>query len=94
MIIFANKLNSCVIGGVSKLLAYFIKNNNTSFIISYSDNLITNGDVYEKVGFDCVKILQPTYTNIVNHNRSIDISDNFSKIFNAGYKKWILELRS
>lgn len=43
-----------VIGGFSKLLADFRKNNSRLPIISYSDERYTDGKSYEKVGFTCL----------------------------------------
>lgn len=48
---FASKLNIQVIGGASKLLKYFIINYNPKTIITYSDRRISNGNLYEKLGF-------------------------------------------
>lgn len=40
-----------VVGGASKLLNHFIKTNNPKKIISYCSKSISNGNVYEKLGF-------------------------------------------
>jgi hypothetical protein len=41
-----------VIGGASKLLSYFLKNNpDYDTVISWSDNRLSEGKVYEKMGF-------------------------------------------
>jgi hypothetical protein len=48
---FCNKLNTSVIGGASKIFQYFLKNYNYDEIISYSDNTISNGNLYQKLGF-------------------------------------------
>ena len=49
---FCNKLNLQIIGGASKLFKYFIKNYQPTNIYSYSSNDISNGNLYEKLGFN------------------------------------------
>lgn len=51
LIRFCSLKNLVVIGGFSKLLNYFKNNYKVEKIISYSDNCISDGDVYEKAGF-------------------------------------------
>ena len=48
---FCNKINASVIGAASKLLSYFIKLYNPSKIVSYSSNDISNGNLYQVLGF-------------------------------------------
>lgn len=48
---FCNKLNTRVVGGASKLLKYFIKNYQPTSIVSFSMNDISDGGLYEKLGF-------------------------------------------
>ena len=48
---FCNKTNTNVIGAASKLLSHFIKSYNPSKIISYSSNDISNGNLYQVLGF-------------------------------------------
>lgn len=48
---FCNKLNTRVVGGASKLLKYFIKNYNPTSIVSFSMNDISDGRLYERLGF-------------------------------------------
>ena len=48
---FCNKLNTQVIGGASKLLSYFIQYYNPSKIISFASNDISDGKLYEILGF-------------------------------------------
>lgn len=47
---FANKLETVIIGGVSKLWNYFIKTYTPLSIISYSEKNWFNGNVYKKLG--------------------------------------------
>lgn len=48
---FCNKLNIRVVGGASKLLKYFIKQYNPKSIVSFSMNDISDGGLYETLGF-------------------------------------------
>ena len=48
---FCNKIDTNVVGGASKLLSYFIRYYNPSKIISYSSNDISNGNLYQVLGF-------------------------------------------
>jgi hypothetical protein len=52
LIRFCNSKNTIVIGGASKLFEYFKKNYDISNIVSYSDNNISNGEIYEKLKFE------------------------------------------
>lgn len=112
---FCNKLNTTVVGGFSKLLKYFISKYNPSSIETYSDNLISNGDLYEKMGFEYVHDSNPGYWYVINGIREhrfnwrkqnlvkmgfdpnkseneIMLELGFYRIYNAGNKKWILNL--
>ncbi len=51
---FCNKLNTKVIGGASKLLNHFIKEHDADSIESFSSNDISNGGLYNTLGFRCV----------------------------------------
>ena len=64
---FCNKLNTVVIGGASKLLNYFIHTYNPTKIISYSSNDISNGNLYNELGFQKVNESAIAYWYI-NHN--------------------------
>jgi hypothetical protein len=48
---FCNKLNTSVVGGASRLYKHFIKNYNPRVIISYANCDISDGGLYEKLGF-------------------------------------------
>ena len=47
-----NKLNTIVVGGASKLLNYFIKQYQPKQITSFASKDISNGNIYEKLGFE------------------------------------------
>lgn len=57
---FCTKLGYNVVGGFSKLLFHFRKNNSGS-IISYADRRYSNGNVYQNNGFKLIHINSPSY---------------------------------
>lgn len=68
---FCTKFNYRVIGGASKLLKYFIKNNKCNKLKTYSDNSISDGKLYETLGFKLVNETKFNYWYIAhdNHNK-------------------------
>lgn len=66
---FCNKINTNIIGGVSRLFSYFIKNYKFSKIISYADRSYFNGDNYLKLGFRLDGITEPNYYYVINRKK-------------------------
>ena len=66
---FCNKTNNTIVGGASKLLRYFIKTYKPTRIISYADNSWSRGNLYKKIGFDCVSEVKPDYKYKVGNLR-------------------------
>lgn len=66
---FVNKIGFNVIGGFSKLIKHFLKNNEVKNIITYSDNRLFNGKVYEKNGFNFISNTSPNYFYCKNNQR-------------------------
>lgn len=66
---FCNKLNTNVIGGSSKLLAYFLENNKFKRLISYADRSWSQGNLYKKLGFEFVKNTEPNYQYVIKDKR-------------------------
>lgn len=58
---FSTKLDTTVIGGLSKLLAHARKTLNIKKMTSYCDRDISNGKGYLTVGFTCDKVTEPGY---------------------------------
>ena len=87
LIRFVNKINTCVIGGASKLVTYFIKNNIPEYIISYSDNHISSGNLYEKLGFKFAHISNPGYWYVINDIRENRFNWRKSVLVEMGYDK-------
>lgn len=45
-----NKINTVVVGGVSKLFSHFIKKHNPEYILSFANRDFSDGNMYEKIG--------------------------------------------
>jgi len=58
---FANKLDTKVVGGASKLFKHFIKVYNPVSIISYSDKRYFTGEIYKNLGFNYIEDTSPNY---------------------------------
>lgn len=58
---YCNNFNFYVVGGASKLLAYFNKTYKPKKIISFADKRWSNGDLYYKLGFKLDEELDPDY---------------------------------
>jgi len=80
---FSNKIDTTVIGGASKLLKYFIKKYDASNIISYADKRYSDGNLYEKLGFNFIHNTKPNYWYIDYRN--------ISRIHRFNFRKKILE---
>ncbi len=71
LIRLASKININVIGGMSKLIKHFEKENNPNSLMSYVDRRLSNGTSYIKNGFTFIGYTKPNYwyidkkTNIV-----------------------------
>jgi hypothetical protein len=66
---FANKLNTSVIGGASKLLKYFIKAYSPKSIVSYADRRWSNGNLYNNLGFIKYNESKPNYYYVIGNKR-------------------------
>lgn len=69
---FANKLNTTVIGGASKLFKQFIKSYKPKQIITYADrrySTLINKTLYDNIGFKFVSSTIPNYFYIKNQKR-------------------------
>jgi hypothetical protein len=56
-----SKLNTKVIGGISKLLKHFIKLKSPKSVVTYADRRFSVGHVYKTIGFNFVKNTSPNY---------------------------------
>ena len=58
---FASKKGFQIIGGCSKLLKFFEKNNKNKTLISYADRRYSNGKLYFALGFHLIGKSSPNY---------------------------------
>jgi rubrerythrin len=61
--------NFNIIGGASKLLSFFVKNNKPKSILSYADRRWSDGNVYEKIGFKFLKFTPINYWYTKNYKK-------------------------
>ncbi len=61
LIRYAGKKNYVVVGGASKLLAAFDKDNPEAVILSYANRRISTGNLYRALGFKLVDKSKPNY---------------------------------
>ena len=61
LIRYATKSGCQVLGGAGKLLSYFERNYNPKSIITYADRSYSQGNMYKQIGFNLVKITEPSY---------------------------------
>ncbi|MFA5153901.1 MAG: hypothetical protein WC554_15225 [Clostridia bacterium] len=66
---FCNKLNTSVIGGASKLFSYFIEQYKPEIIVSYANLDISNGNLYEILGFLKQQTININYWWVKNGKR-------------------------
>lgn len=84
---FCNKLNTRVIGGASKLLNYFKKNNKFTKLISYCDIRWGTGNLYQKLGFSLVTRTKPNYFYFKQLKRQNRFSFRKDALIKRGYDK-------
>lgn len=66
---FCNKVNTVINGGASKLLNYFLKNKNLIKVVSYSKNDYSNGNLYNKIGFEFDSFTSVNYYWVIDKLR-------------------------
>ena len=82
---YCNKINCTVVGGASKMLNYFLTNYQVDNIVSYSDNSRSIGDVYNKLGFECVSESFGNYYWYKNLTRYHRYTFRKDKLVRLGY---------
>jgi hypothetical protein len=100
----ASKGNMVVVGGLSKLIKYFINQHNVVHIMTYVDAAWGEGGAFEKIGFTKYARMQPnvyyvnnqTFERIVQHvfvSKQIH-TNTWSKILNLGSYKMVYDTRT
>jgi hypothetical protein len=82
---FCNKVNTSVVGGASKLMRYFINKYNPIQVETYSDNLISNGVLYETLGFQYSHTSKPGYWYVIDGIREHRFNWRKQKLIKMGY---------
>jgi hypothetical protein len=84
LIRFCNKKGYSVVGGASKLFKYFLNNFIVDEIISYSDSSRSNGNLYEKLGFEFSHQSAPNYYYIIDGVRKHRFNYRKDKLVKSG----------
>lgn len=84
---FCNLKNHQVMGGASKILRHFISKWSPESIETYSDNMISDGRLYEKLGFSYQHTSRPGYWYLVNGIRQHRFNWRKSKLVDMGYDR-------
>ena len=103
LIRFATKSGFTIVGGLTKLIAYYRSRHTVHDIMSYADRDWSDGKGYTVAGFSLKEIIAPTelWIDRVSMKRyfshrlpvqSLGQSDNFIKAFNTGNLKFVLYL--
>lgn len=87
MIRFANKLNTNIVGGASKLLNFFKKNISFSEIVTYFDKSFGYNNLYEKVGFEYDGETSVGYKYIVGGKREHRYNYTKKSLVEKGFDK-------
>jgi hypothetical protein len=82
---FCNKINTSVVGGASKLMKYFITKYNPIQVETYSDNLISNGGLYDTLGFEYSHTSKPGYWYVIDGIREHRFNWRKQKLIKMGY---------
>jgi hypothetical protein len=88
-----------VIGGASRLFKLFLDNNPlVTKIVSYSDNRISNGKLYDTLGFNNVLEVNPSYfyirentDSLVRYHKTRFKKNNQAKMFSTNYNGKLTE---
>jgi GR25 family glycosyltransferase involved in LPS biosynthesis len=100
---FCNKLDTSVVGGASKLFKYFIDNYKPEQVISYANLDISNGNLYDKLGFKLEKYTGINYwwakdgvkyhrSNFMKHKNVDPDKEGYYKIYGTGNLKYKIEV--
>jgi hypothetical protein len=88
---FCNKLNTNVIGGASKLFKYFINNFKPKEITTYADRSISQGKLYETLGFISQGKTPPNYYYIIDEIRKHRFNFRKDKLVKEGFDPYKTE---
>ena len=64
---YATSMN--VVGGASKVIKAFIRQHSPSKIVTFADHEVSDGGLYEKLGFTADKEIKPDYKYVIDNKR-------------------------
>jgi hypothetical protein len=79
LIRFANKTNTNVIGGATKLFSHFKRNFNPKSIITFADKRYSDGNLYKVLGFNYLRESKPNYFYFTVNNLKLESRVQFQK---------------
>ena len=82
---FCNKINTSVVGGSSRIMKYFTNKYNPIQVETYSDNLISNGGLYETLGFEYSHTSKPGYWYVIDGIREHRFNWRKQRLVKMGY---------
>ena len=82
---FCNATNTSVVGGASKLMKYFLEKYEPIQVETYSDNLISNGNLYKTLGFSYSHTSKPGYWYVVDGIREHRFNWRKQRLIKMGY---------
>lgn len=88
---FCNKNYYTVIGGASKLFKFFLNKYSPESVFTYSDNLISSGHLYKKIGFNFYSKSRPGYWYLIDGVREHRFNWRKSKLVSLGYSSDLTE---
>lgn len=80
MIRYACRCDTLIIGAATKLFSYFCKNYEFKSIVTFSDNRLFEGKLYEKLGFTFSHETSPNYWYTTGENKISRISAQKHKL--------------
>ena len=92
---YAGLSDSRIVGGMGKLMAYFVKEQNPQEIMSYSDIGWGKGDAYDKLGFTLIGKTEPILFYLKKESlaripaKALNNQDSLIKLRNKGNFKFI-----
>jgi len=84
---FANKLETNIVGGASRLFKYFLRNNTVKKVVSYADRRWSQGKLYDKLGFNHIRNSNPNYFYLIKGQRESRLKYQKHKLVEQGFDK-------
>ena len=79
------KKNINIIGGANKLLKFYSKTHKGTSIVTYADLRWSDGDIYDRMGFEMKHETKPNYTYIIGKHRESRLKFTKNRLEKEGY---------